>query len=716
MSDPERTNFKAHSHVLRLLGEQLVGNDRLAVFELVKNSYDADADWAKVTLEIRSNKKPCIRVEDNGCGMNLDTIKKGWFVLGGDLKRGANRKRSEIWNRVPLGEKGIGRLSAFRLGTSITVHTRAHQNPEYSFTVELPVIKKMPASLEELDVEVNSDEEGQYFKSGQTGTNILILGLNRENWTRGAVRDLYRMMTTLVSPFQDTSTSFKTILDVPGHDDWLEDIYEPEEIAAMASWQFSFNLDEDGFTWTYRFTPPTRFKTLQPRTIKYSESEYDKSLPLLPEEGTKPKRKKKMFFEPSMLKNIGPVKGEVLLFFRRREILGPTRQVKKYLDENTGVRVYRDGIRVYNYGEPGDDWLGLDSRRILKPAARMGTKSVIAAIHLDHAKSQGLHEKTNREGFSEDATFKRFKRLVLSIMSFLDLIRQDDREALANVIRTQDAVGEPGPALFEKAMHELRAGLRKKKLEVVFERNLSALEREYNNLRNFTLSSGLSGLNISMIFHEVERETRQLLEDILHRRNYDMIVEKATHLRKMLRSVTSILKAPRTGTHLVSQMLERVKDVNEARFRVHKIDFNCPVLSGTDNDFKIKGSLSLYAQVLNNLIDNSIYWIRWRREKEGLKQRGLISIRTLPDWGREGSCLAVIDNGSGFSISPEKAVEPFCSTKLDGMGLGLFFAKLGMESHGGKLLIVHRSDLDIELEPELDGAAVLLCFAGDKKK
>jgi DNA mismatch repair ATPase MutL len=65
--------LKVQSHILRLLGDQLIGHDRLAVFELVKNSYDADASKVSVTLDLHT-ATPSITVLDNGTGMSLDTL------------------------------------------------------------------------------------------------------------------------------------------------------------------------------------------------------------------------------------------------------------------------------------------------------------------------------------------------------------------------------------------------------------------------------------------------------------------------------------------------------------------------------------------------------------------------------------------------------------------------------------------------------------------
>ena len=111
----KNVSFRVQSHVLKLLGDELIGHDRLAVFELVKNSYDADATIVDVTLNLEI-EQPTITVLDNGSGMTMQAIEHGWLEIGTDSKRLAHRIRSPLLRRMPLGEKGVGRLAVQKLG------------------------------------------------------------------------------------------------------------------------------------------------------------------------------------------------------------------------------------------------------------------------------------------------------------------------------------------------------------------------------------------------------------------------------------------------------------------------------------------------------------------------------------------------------------------------------------------------------------------------
>lgn len=134
---PRRVPFRVQSHVLKLLGDELIGHDRLAVFELVKNAYDADATEVVVKLAL-GTEPPMIVVSDNGTGMTADTIEHAWLEIGTDAKRTKGERKRTPMGRVPLGEKGVGRLAVQKLGAQVKLTTRHEGSPEYG-SVEFQV-------------------------------------------------------------------------------------------------------------------------------------------------------------------------------------------------------------------------------------------------------------------------------------------------------------------------------------------------------------------------------------------------------------------------------------------------------------------------------------------------------------------------------------------------------------------------------------------------
>lgn len=137
--------IRPYARLLTMLGEQLIKNEQIALAELIKNSYDADADWVKVSFvnfgydekkkDIFKTPDSKIIIEDNGCGMGMDVIEDSWMNPATPNKK--TRENEEIKTtpkkyRIIQGEKGIGRFAILKLGRNIKITTRPEgQNTEY---------------------------------------------------------------------------------------------------------------------------------------------------------------------------------------------------------------------------------------------------------------------------------------------------------------------------------------------------------------------------------------------------------------------------------------------------------------------------------------------------------------------------------------------------------------------------------------------------------
>ena len=141
-----------------------------------------------------------------------------------------------------------------------------------------------------------------------------------------------------------------------------------------APWWFTFTVEKGLVTWSYEFRGVTGIK-LTPRTAHKDQvplqiaPERDRDL-YGTDQGPKTSQPNKITATQDHMKGIGPIKGTFFVYDRDRDILnklGDSQLVQNFLDENGGVPLYRDSMRVYNYGEPGDDWLGSISTRQYPP-------------------------------------------------------------------------------------------------------------------------------------------------------------------------------------------------------------------------------------------------------------------------------------------------------------------------------------------------------------
>ncbi len=706
---PQRLPFRPRARVLQLLGEELIGSPRLAVFELVKNAYDACAHEVTVWLQGIDTDEPWIEVRDDGDGMDRKTIKTIWMVPGHDHRKRqrAAEERSHC-DRLPLGEKGLGRFAAHKLGDHITLVTRAADQLECVVEIDWEELSEKEFLSDAL-VEIRS-REPEIFTADETGTLIQIRRLKPPKfWARGEVRRLHRQIMSICSPFE-SPTGFSAEFKVPGRESWVEDIPRVSGLINSAFWHFGFLLDEDTFAWAYEFRP-TGLK-LEGRSANAEDGEQL----LLPEiknggqSGKRRRKRKKIKACAEDFAGIGSILGAFYVYDRDKEVLAQlpeSQMLKAYLDSHGGVQVFRDGIRVYNYGEPGDDWLGLDLRRVQNPTRKLSRNLVIGAIHLSLADSLQLREKTNREGFVENDAFLRLQDLVTGVLATLERERYPDKSRIRQLFSKEKSEERRG---LQRPLEELRRELKKAKVHKRCERYLQAVERRYTEMKENLLRPAGAGLNLSLVFHEVERGVRELLKSVRNREKPEHLERQARDMAQLLDNFSSILRRNASKKHPIASLVDRSRRINLLRFKVHNVALRCELSMDSNPGFLALFPFGLVLGALSNLVDNAIYWmrVRWPEEPgdwESSPRR--IFIGTSDDF-TGGPSLIVADTGPGFRDDPEDLVRAFYTRKPDGMGIGLYYTNLVMELCGGRLIFPQRGD--VELPNEFDGAVVALQF------
>ena len=699
--------FRPTARLLQLLGDELISSPRLAVFELVKNSYDADATSSVIRLEAGHGNRSTISVFDDGEGMTLDTLQSVWLVPGNNHRQRQRTalKRTIRHNRLPIGEKGLGRFAAHKLGNEISLVTRAAGSNECVVEIDWNELTTHEFLEDALVTIVTRPPE--VFVGEATGTRIRVSDL-RQEWTRGEVRRLHNQVTSICSPF-DGSDGFQAILQVPGHEEWTRNLPDVAEILNRAFWKFSFELRDGEYKWEYDFRGIPGINVAK-RTEARSDERL--GLPRLRREGESDRRE---IAGPSETDGIGEVSGVFYVFDRERAILNrlPDQQaITRYLDEFGGLRVYRDGIRVYNYGEQGDDWLGLDLRRVNNPTRRVSRNIVLGAIHLSLADSQELVEKTNREGFVENDAFHRLRRIVLGALSTLESERQIDKDKIRAITTTNRSYTSEGMV---GLLSDLRNELQKTApISRGVNDCLRRIERHYNEMQETLLSAGMSGLTLSVIFHEVERSVRSLHQAAVSGSEIDGIERQAALLAESLDGFSVLLRRNSQGSYSAKQLIEALIRISGIRLNYHNIAVVCPLLERNEEGFRSKFAFNLVLGALNNVVDNAIYWLRQRwadGESRQSPQRKLY-IGVSRDFSL-GPAIIVADNGPGLrGDSPANLVKPFFTRRPDGIGLGLYYTNLAMHLQGGQLALPAPGE--VEIPSQFDGAVLALIFSEDK--
>lgn len=205
--------FTITSRVLAHLGEDLIKDESIALLELVKNSYDAGASYCNVNFDFDIfGTLQEISICDDGCGMNLNTIETVWLVIGTDNK--VNQIQNPINGRVPLGEKGIGRLGVHKLGKEIHLYSKTAKDDEVYVNIDWSKLDT-DKGVDDFKIDYGSKATSEFI-NGEKGTRIYIRQLKGE-WNNRKLRSVFRDLTTLNSPFDNKSDSFNVTVTSNNH-------------------------------------------------------------------------------------------------------------------------------------------------------------------------------------------------------------------------------------------------------------------------------------------------------------------------------------------------------------------------------------------------------------------------------------------------------------------------------------------------------------------
>ena len=648
--------FKPRAQILLQLGEQLIKNENIAILELVKNAYDADAKKVVVNMRsIDSKDIGYIEIHDDGCGMSIDIIRDIWMEPGNSHKKGVveRKERSEL-GRLPIGEKGIGRFGVHKLGKVIELVSKMEGRQEVALNIDWGIFENAEYLS---DVNINIQErKAEIFKDGKTGTYIRIRNLST-NWTRGMLRNLHRSLTALNSPF-DSNQSFKVVLKTDKLE-WLEGLISFKDIKEYALFECDMKLEKNEITkFEYNFRPYDVMYGISKRKVVF-----DKTVIMRKRVN---KNGKNDFEDINLSKyEIGDIRIKIYAFDRDSSILNnfiPDKAAfKNYLDENGGISVFRDGMRILDYGEPDNDWLGLDLKRVNAPTKNLSNNIILGAVYLDRDNSGDLKEKANREGFIEDEAYQCFKNAVEFALGQFTAQRNIDKETLR--VSLSGGAKEPVKEEISEIRKTISNAQMDKMLRIQLENSLIKVENELEFLKQRYIKTANAGMSYGIVIHEIEKIISELKIAVKAEGTSRKIKTLAAHLSRVVDSYAELLR---------------------------NVDVKC--------------ASNMIVGAIINIIDNSIYWTTYAKKPE----RKILFKITEEIEGVIG--IVIADNGIGFKISGEDAIKPFVTTKTNGLGLGLNIVSEIMIAQNGTIVFPENGDIDLPQELQ-DGAVVMLAFS-----
>lgn len=697
--------FKMTARVLAHLGEDLIKDESIALLELVKNSYDAGATKCVVDFNFDIFGSLIeISISDNGSGMSLDTIENIWLVIGTDNKK--NKLISHYQGRLPLGEKGIGRLGVHKLGNDIKLYSKHSDENEVYVSIDWAKLAESK-DIDDFKIDYGYSSDS-HFLNKQTGTKIIVRNLKGE-WNRRKLRSVFRDLTTLNSPFTEKSDSFEVL--VSSNNNVFSGLPNLEAIKNAGLYYGHCTLEGSIITeFSYEFKPWNVLDKIKSRSLTALD-EYEKVLihnvEVETETGKVVKREKRLDLNEY---NIGRVQFDVVMYEKDSSVFSLLNVEKKglndYLKENSGIRVYRDNMRVFDYGEPGNDWLSIDKRRLSRSGGSISNSLLLGSVMLDRISSYGLREKTNREGFIEDEAYFAFVDAISYVMDLFIQQRNQDRMNLMSIYKTGKNVTEPVIGELSEVISIVKEKVPDEKDQHQILTYLYRIESQYNEVRDTLIHSASIGINLGGAIHELEKQMAAL-KSCAEAGNIFKVKEIIPVLETIIANYSSMMLKSEIQKINISQIVGKVIEYNRFRFQDHAIRL---FSNYRKVDMMAKLSKTETISALTNLVDNSIYWVCRSRIEDRM-----IYLYVTESFREGFVTVAVCDNGPGFKIAPELAVRAFVSGKPlnAGMGFGLYITHETMKQLNGHMDILSNCDIELPskiVDKGIDKAIVALSF------
>ena len=771
--------FKVCARTVLALGAELISSDIVALYELIKNAFDAKSpSGAEIRFEIAIRRNDYLKfqrraleevsdinrvkvdlykvlnkyaqkdsieriqaainqvteaeafveildtmyarenriiVSDTGTGMSEHDIVSNYLTIGtGSRKREIDAALSDhSYREKPtpyLGEKGIGRLSAMRLGDTLKVETAKKNDAHLNIlSIDWSEFDTVDATLDKISI--TPTRGGLKPDPNWSGTRLIIGGLAAD-WTHDRVKNLCRDdFSRLRDPFLDTKRRPKIAVFWNGTRKTIPrmDRHLLEHAHAAVRGQYIITKSGPELRCTLEaldlgFDHPIRKRNrvFQVPDLRGFISEESRNIASL------------------TLTDLGEFKFEAYWFNRKRlkEIdgIGNQKQVRDLQSRWSGILLFRDGFRVLPYGEKEDDWLDFDRKALGSKGYLLNRAQFVGRVAISRLGSPKLVDQTNRQGLrvcpEERAFVDLLNHVIQKELRFflkdtqelyeapLEVIAEDKTrisELLDRVDASLNKIGSHAPD-FVETVNELK--------DIVVEFRQYSLQvqsriTEVENKNQLMVQMAGVGLLVEVVAHELARSAENallVLESLLRKDVPDQIrslfralQSEMTAVNKRLRILDplSVSGRQRKEKFVLDNLIQDILSSHEQQFKRHSI---VPTLTMHDKGVRIYAVKGMIVQIIENLISNSLYWLDLRRHDEPeFKPQIRISVEANP------LTVTYQDNGSGIAQQNQEMVfQLFFSLKEKSKrrGLGLFIARECAEYHGGSL------QLDGEVNPE----------------
>lgn len=689
----EILHFKFDVSTFRLLGRELITDRITALFELVKNCYDANADNVTITFEnvnpLSSNSR--IIIEDDGLGMTDKDIRNKWMVIGTSSKR-RGKTSPAPYNRVVAGKKGVGRFAVDKLGAKLILKTKKKSTNQWQcletdwglysaeedrqLTIDFDNLNQQPRWFTEMD-NVSWTEDGDI---GVQGTRLEISCLN-DVWTDNDIRRAYKELSKIVRPAKTIKYPFNIIINAPQYDEFVN---RRVESASLAKATMSFVL-------TYRKDKATGI---------YYQQYLDE-------------QKGQLLIKEKPAFNFGPI--TFSLYYYDKE--GKKNFNKENADRIDGIKIYRDGIIATPFAEykssrdEQKDLFGIDKRRWSGFFEKLSTRDILGWVDITEELNPKIQDSTNRQDFVDNQEWADLQQFVIGQIHQIELALKHKKETVKVENQKKLKKSESEFDDLQKRINAVKASAQflDPKIEAALEDIadkiqgvkgvLSIASNEYDRLnaeheqqRNLMFSLVSLQTYASMLSHIALTSigTIKRSAELVSKLGDDyskkaLCIKHAARVFNEMNTLSKAMEFMLLYAHDDSEFEEfNIKKITTELFEENyaelfeqshiKAELVCP------DDLVINYNIKAFQDMMGNLISNS--------QKAMRNNSGNKLIKCTITCENNQLTILFSDNGEGISAEhADRIFDVFYTTTADlgGAGLGLYIIRKRLESIQGTI-------------------------------
>jgi signal transduction histidine kinase len=670
----EKLKWRFDASTFKLLGRGLISDRITAIYELVKNCYDANA--TVVDLEFydinTKNPKSTIIIRDDGHGMSLEDIKNKWLVVGTSSKR-KNLFSAPPFNRRYIGEKGVGRFATDKLGEHLRIRTKQEKdNKILEVTINWKEYERLTLKdiqqvlFTDLENEYKFIEDNKIFKKGQ-GTELCITMLH-ESWDKEMLLRLHNQLTRILSPIHKLTPPFNINFYAPTFELKYENI-EPEPIEKLAT--------------VHTIIP---FKENKQGVLVFNKDKQDFEIE---------------YIEPEIF---GLVRIELYYFNDEAQKLFKS-QYKNTENYIEGVKIYRDGVICTPFAEyevtvdKRRDILGIDKRRHVEAFDKLSSREVIGLVSITNDGNPDIKDATNRQDFVDNEAYRRLKDFIIEQLDVLvqyKFVKRSEKKAVIqnnlkrassnakNIVGNLKKIVKQNPEL-----EKLLAPTIEEATQVATYVTEGIKDKENLYLSLMSLQDFANDLahGIRFALTPAKHAAEFLMKNYpnptyekLYSKYAKTIFGQTEKISKLVDFMLSYSQIDiENSTFSVKNLLNDIlRGAYTILFETEKIEIQIDIAT----NIELTGNRKFIEDVLSNLISNSV---------KALKNTAYKIIKCESYTDENYLFILFSDNGCGVDekIKP-RIFEMFKTTTAEqgGAGLGLYIAQTRMEALNGSIELI----------------------------